>query len=109
MGKLSQTDPSGPELLQISRITATLRDWRVTPNQTAFDPQHLDTYLDTRAVAQILDVTQRTVQILIMRGYLPASRLGPPPASWRVALDDLRAFLAQYRNQIAELAHPDLV
>lgn len=72
-------------------------------------PSPLDgVYLDTSTVAHMLSCSQRTVLLLIQRGHLPASRLGPPPASWRVALSDLRTFLALHRNRIAELTRPDI-
>jgi excisionase family DNA binding protein len=72
-------------------------------------PSHLDgVYLDTNMVANMLACSQRTVLLLIQRGYLTATRLGPPPSSYRIAMTDLQAFLAKYRNRIAELTLPDI-
>ena len=51
--------------------------------------------LTIQAVAERLDLSVKTIRRAVACGDLPAFRIG---RSWRIAEDDLRAFLVRRRN-----------
>ncbi len=69
------------------------------------------TFLDTAEVAELLGCCTRTVTSLIARGHLSATRLGPGRTSWRVAEEDLWAFIHQHGHHdpadVVSVADPD--
>jgi excisionase family DNA binding protein len=73
---------------------------RPAPAQEAETPAALDAkdeeMLTTREVAQRLKLTPQTVQRLIHRKELPASRVA---GAWRIFRSDLQAFLQRTRTR----------
>ena len=59
------------------------------------DPRRMTLLLDTRDVADVMRVSERTVKTLIKSGELPSVQIG---TARRVHVDDLDAYLHRLRN-----------
>jgi len=56
----------------------------------------LDKLLSTKEVAEMLNITSRTVRNLIDTGELPAYKIG---RNWRIKKNDLMKFIEEGSNQ----------